>query len=99
MIQKGQLKIYKYKDESKTIIVLGKTGSVKTPLLNSFENFILGLEFEDDFRYIIIDKKISTGIIIIIRSNKKRKCNSKYKNLLYKKIFIFYWQNYCENRD
>jgi tRNA A37 threonylcarbamoyladenosine biosynthesis protein TsaE len=47
--------------ESKTIIVLGQTGSGKTTLLNSLVNFILGVEFEDDFRYIIIDEKNVQG--------------------------------------
>lgn len=47
--------------ESKTIIVLGQTGSGKTTLLNSLVNFILGVEFEDDFRYVIIDEKHVQG--------------------------------------
>ena len=47
--------------ESKTIIVLGQTGSGKTTLLNSLVNFILGVEFEDDFRYVIIDEKNVQG--------------------------------------
>ena len=47
--------------ESKTIIVLGQTGSGKTTLLNSLVNFILGVEFEDDFRYIIIDEQNVQG--------------------------------------
>ena len=47
--------------ESKTIIVLGQTGSGKTTLLNSLVNFILGVEFEDDFRYVIIDEKYVQG--------------------------------------
>ena len=47
--------------ESKTIIVLGQIGSGKTTLLNSLVNFILGVEFEDDFRYVIIDEKYVQG--------------------------------------
>ena len=47
--------------ESKTIIVLGQIGSGKTTLLNSLVNFILGVEFEDDFRYVIIDEKYIQG--------------------------------------
>lgn len=47
--------------ESKTIIVLGQIGSGKTTLLNSLVNFILGVEFEDDFRYVIIDQKYVQG--------------------------------------
>ena len=47
--------------ESKIIIVLGQTGSGKTTLLNSLVNFILGVEFEDEFRYVIIDEKHVQG--------------------------------------
>ena len=47
--------------EAKTIIVLGQTGSGKTTLLNSLVNFVLGVEFEDDFRYVIIDEKDVQG--------------------------------------
>ena len=47
--------------ESKTIIVLGQTGSGKTTLLNSLVNFILGVKFEDDFRYVIIDEQNVQG--------------------------------------
>lgn len=47
--------------ESKTIIVLGQTGSGKTTLLNSLVNFLLGVEFEDNFRYVIIDEKNVQG--------------------------------------
>ena len=47
--------------ESKTIIVLGQIGSGKTTLLNSLVNFILGVEFEDDFSYVIIDEKYVQG--------------------------------------
>ena len=68
--------------ESKTIIVLGQTGSGKTTLLNSLVNFILGVEFEDDFRYVIIDEKNVQGNEVV----ENEKCNKKYLNLLYKKI-------------
>ena len=53
--------------ESKTIIVLGQTGSGKTTLLNSLVNFILGVEFEDDFRYVIIDEKNDKGMKSLIK--------------------------------
>lgn len=47
--------------ESKTIIVLGQTGSGKTTLLNSLVNFILGVEYEENFRYVIIDEEKVQG--------------------------------------
>ena len=36
------------------IMVVGQTGSGKTTLLNSFINYLLGTQFEDNFRYKII---------------------------------------------
>ncbi len=38
-------------------MVVGQTGSGKTSLLNSFVNFLLGIQLEDDFRYKIIFKE------------------------------------------
>lgn len=38
----------------KTIMVVGETGSGKTTLLNSFLNYLMGIKFEDNFRYKII---------------------------------------------
>lgn len=35
-------------------MVVGQTGSDKTTLLNSFINYLLGIQFEDTFRYKII---------------------------------------------
>ena len=35
-------------------MVVGQTGSGKTTLLNAFINYLLGIKYEDDFRYFII---------------------------------------------
>ena len=71
--KEGDLDIYLYPNQKfnqiensicKTIMVLGETGSGKTTLLNSFLNFLLGIKYEDKFRYkIIVENKIhkSTG--------------------------------------
>lgn len=55
--------IFDLNDEakSKTIIVLGQTWSGKTTLLNSLVNFILGVEYEENFRYVIIDEEKVQG--------------------------------------
>jgi len=40
------------------IMVVGQTGSGKTTLLNSFINYLLGIKFEDNFRYKIINEDL-----------------------------------------
>ena len=45
-------------DESKSfsMMVVGQTGSGKTTLLNSLVNYVTGINFDDDFRYVIINE-------------------------------------------
>ena len=53
------MEIYQYthdltdneKATAKTIVVIGGTGTGKTTLLNSYVNYLLGVEKEDKFRY------------------------------------------------
>lgn len=58
--KKGKLDIYLYpkielneeeKEKAITFMVLGQTGCGKTTLINSFLNYILGIQIEDNFRY------------------------------------------------
>ncbi len=35
--------------------MLGKTGTGKPTLINSIINYVMGVDFEDNFRYKIID--------------------------------------------
>ena len=62
----NDLEIYQYpkikfteeeKLNCKTIMVVGQTGSGKTTLLNSFLNYLMGIKYEDKFRYKIIIEK------------------------------------------
>lgn len=63
LFDKNNLKIYLYNSEKLTpeeeknaivLMVVGQTGSGKTTLLNAYINYILGIKYEDDFRYHII---------------------------------------------
>ena len=48
------------KEEEKKAIVLmvvGQTGSGKTTLLNAYINYLMGINYEDNFRYIMINEK------------------------------------------
>jgi len=51
----------KAKVECKTILLMGATGSGKTTLINSMVNYILGVEFEDPFRFVLIKEEGSTS--------------------------------------
>ena len=63
LYEKNNLKIYLYdsdrlspEEEKNAIVfmVVSQTGSGKTTLLNAFINYILGIQYENDFRYNII---------------------------------------------
>ncbi|XP_078514838.1 uncharacterized protein LOC144773585 [Lissotriton helveticus] len=45
----------------KVIMVLGATGSGKTTLINGMINFILGVEWKDNFRFKLINKVVTTS--------------------------------------
>ena len=40
-------------------MMVGQTGSGKTTLLNAYIKYIMGLNYEDDFRYIIIHEQFN----------------------------------------
>jgi len=48
--------------QSKTILLMGATGSGKTTLINAMVNYILGVEWNDPFRFIMISEKETSSI-------------------------------------
>ena len=54
----GELNIFK---RSKTILVMGATGSGKTTWINAMINYVLGVEWDDPFRFKLIDEPIRGG--------------------------------------
>ena len=49
------------KQMSKTVAFLGKTGSGKTTMINAAANHLLGIKFEDKYRYILAKEPVSAS--------------------------------------
>jgi predicted GTPase len=47
--------------ENKKILLMGATGSGKTTMINAMINYILGVEWEDDFRFMLVDEDVRGG--------------------------------------
>jgi predicted GTPase len=43
----------------KTILLMGATGSGKTTWINAMINYILGVEWDDPFRFILVDEEVN----------------------------------------
>jgi len=65
---KNNLNLYLYpvdeltKEEEKNahvLMVVGQTGSGKTTLLNAYINYLMGINYEDDFRYLMIHEQFN----------------------------------------
>jgi predicted GTPase len=46
---------------SKTILLTGATGSGKTTWINAMVNYVLGVEWDDPFRFVLIDEDVRGG--------------------------------------
>jgi predicted GTPase len=46
---------------SKTILVMGATGSGKTTWINAMINYVLGVEWDDPFRFMLVEENLRGG--------------------------------------
>jgi GTP-binding protein EngB required for normal cell division len=44
--------------KSKTILLMGATGSGKTTMINAMINYVLGVEWDDPFRFLLVDEQV-----------------------------------------
>ena len=44
-------------DQSKVVLLVGKTGDGKTTFINALVNVCLGIQFEDNFRYLLVNQQ------------------------------------------
>uniref|UniRef100_A0A3Q2Q0V5 Uncharacterized LOC105922848 n=1 Tax=Fundulus heteroclitus TaxID=8078 RepID=A0A3Q2Q0V5_FUNHE len=49
------------KEQSRTIMVLGATGAGKSTLINGMINYILGVKWEDSYRFKLVDENLMTS--------------------------------------
>jgi ABC-type lipoprotein export system ATPase subunit len=53
------------REEEKTVMLIGSTGSCKSTLLDGIVNYVMGVSFDDPFRFTLVnledDKQRKTG--------------------------------------
>ena len=74
------------------LVVLGQTGSGKTTLVDSFVNYLLGVDFYDKFRYKLVDERalVATRVAIDNNASEQEKAKQAQIHSMTSKVTIYH---------